>query len=257
MRQLSIESVSLRYAPEGPLILRDVSLTVGSGEVVVLVGRSGCGKTSLLNMAAGFQAPSAGRVLVDGAPVTKPGADRAVVFQDDALFPWMSVGENVAFALKLRGVPARGRRREAEALLQRMDLAGQADRRIWELSGGMRQRVGLARALAAKPDFLLMDEPLGALDAMTREAMQGLLLQASAGSGAGVLLVTHGIDEALVLGTRIVVLAPGPGRVARVLAVDFGARQLAGEPLRDIRRDPRFAAAREALADAIHERVAA
>ena len=257
MHRLTLDRVSLRYVAGGPEVLRQVSLELRSKEILVLVGRSGCGKTSLLNLAAGFIEPTGGTATVDGRAITGPGADRAVVFQDDALFPWLTAGENVAFAQQMRGVPRAERAKEAARLLARMGLAGHAGDAVWQLSGGMRQRVGLARALAARPDFLLMDEPLGALDAMTREAMQTLLLEASAESGAGVLLVTHGIDEALALATRIIVLAPHPGRVVASFDIDFAARQLAGEPARAIRRDPLYAAAREALVDAIYEEVAA
>lgn len=219
----------------------------------MLVGRSGCGKTTLLNTAAGLIAPTGGTVTVGGRKVTAPGADRAVVFQNDALFPWLSVRDNVSFALKLRGVPAHERDIVATRLLGLVKLEGIGGKAIWELSGGMRQRVGLARALAAEPDFLLMDEPLGALDALTRERMQTLLLDIWAANNIGVLMVTHGIDEALLLATRIVVLAPGPGRVVRQIDAGFGRRYVSGEPVRSIKADPAFNRARAELEDSIFE----
>ena len=244
---------------DGPVpALSNIDLTVAAGRFVVIVGPSGCGKTSLLMMLAGLRTQTSGTILIDGRPIATPDPSRVgVVFQEASLFPWLTAGENVAFAQQMRGVPRAERAKEAARLLARMGLAGHAGDAVWQLSGGMRQRVGLARALAARPDFLLMDEPLGALDAMTREAMQTLLLEASAESGAGVLLVTHGIDEALALATRIIVLAPHPSRVVARFDTDFAARQLAGEPARAIRRDPLYAAAHEALVDAIYEEVAA
>ncbi|BCP54757.1 Taurine import ATP-binding protein TauB [Kaistia sp. 32K] len=256
MPHLALENISLRYDGGAP-VLSNVSLDIRSGEFVVVVGRSGCGKTSLLNLAAGFLSPASGRVLVDGEPVTGPGAQRAVVFQNDALFPWLSTAENIAFAARLAGVGPAERRQQADRLLDVVGLAGLGDRPVWQLSGGQRQRIGLARALAADPAFLLMDEPLGALDAMTREGMQDLLLSAWARSGAGTLLITHGVEEALYLATRIIVMAPGPGRIIRRLDVDFGRRRLAGESARSIKVSPAFVTAREDLLDSIFEREAA
>ncbi|MCX5495285.1 taurine ABC transporter ATP-binding protein [Kaistia dalseonensis] len=256
MPHLTLDSISLSYDGGAP-VLANVSLGLRSGEFVVVVGRSGCGKTSLLNLAAGFVTPTSGRVLVDDAAVKGPGADRAVVFQDDALFPWLSTAENVAFGPRLAGIGAAERRRIADERLAIVGLPGLGDRPIWRLSGGQRQRVGLARALAANPTFLLMDEPLGALDAMTREAMQELLLDVWGRTQAGFLLITHGVEEALFLATRIVVMAPGPGRIVRTLAVDFGKRRLAGESARAIKASADFVAARESLLDAIFEREAA
>ena len=256
MPHLAIETVSLRYDGAAP-VLANLSLDISSGEFVVVVGRSGCGKTSLLNLAAGFLKPASGSVSVDGRKVEGPGADRAVVFQNDALFPWLSTADNVSFAARLAGVAPAERGAKAERLLEIVGLAGLGDRPIWQLSGGQRQRVGLARALAANPDFLLMDEPLGALDAMTRESMQDLLLSAWDRSGAGTLLITHGVEEALYLATRIIVMAPGPGRIIRRLDVDFGRRRLAGESARSIKASPEFVAAREDLLDSIFEREAA
>jgi taurine transport system ATP-binding protein len=253
MTTLALSNVSIAYAGQVAPAVAHVDLSISTGDFVVLTGRSGCGKTSVLNVAAGFVAPSAGSVRVDGTPITAPGSDRAVVFQNDALFPWLSVRENIAFALRMRGVPEAERRRRSDALLAQVKLDEAGGKSIWELSGGMRQRVGLARALAAEPAFLLMDEPLGALDALTRERMQTLLLDIWASHGAGILMVTHGIDEALLLGTRVVVMAPGPGRIVRQIEADFGRRYVAGEPIRSIKADPDFAAARADLADAIFD----
>ncbi|ATU90264.1 taurine ABC transporter ATP-binding protein [Phyllobacterium zundukense] len=257
MAHLSLDHVSVHYDGRPQPAIANASVLVQSGDFVVLVGRSGCGKTTLLNAAAGLIAPTGGKVTVDGKPVTAPGADRAVVFQNDALFPWLSARENVAFSLKLRGVPLKEREAIAERLLSLVKLAGFGGKSIWELSGGMRQRVGLARALAAEPAFLLMDEPLGALDALTRERMQTLLLDIWAANNLGVLMVTHGIDEALLLATRVVVLAPEPGRIVRQIDASFGRRYAAGETVRAIKADPAFALARAELEDSIFEGEAA
>ncbi|MFI0845531.1 taurine ABC transporter ATP-binding protein [Mesorhizobium sp. IMUNJ 23232] len=251
MTKLTLAKVGVHY--DGQPAVVDASIAVASGEFVVLTGRSGCGKTTLLNVAAGLVAPTSGSASVDGRPIDGPGADRAVVFQNDALFPWLSARENVGFALKMRGVDERERHRKSDELLRQVKLEGYGGKAIWELSGGMRQRVGLARALAAEPDFLLMDEPLGALDALTRERMQTLLLDIWSARPTGVLMVTHGIEEALFLGTRIVVMAPGPGRVVRQIDAGFGRRYAAGELARSIKADPDFVAARAELADAIFD----
>jgi len=251
MSLLSFDDVSLYYSTQGA-VLSGIGLSFGRGEFLTVIGRSGSGKTSLLNLAAGFLAPSRGRITLDGTPVIGPGRERAVVFQDDALFPWLTVRENVAFALRLSGRPRAERLERAEALLAGVGLAGQGGKRIWQLSGGQRQRVGIARALAADPAFLLMDEPLGALDAMTRDRMQELLLRVWSDSGAGVLLITHSVEEALFLATRVLVLAPDPGRIVIDRAVDFGQRFLNGETSRALRAEPGFIALREELVDAIH-----
>ncbi|MCG8273701.1 taurine ABC transporter ATP-binding protein [Aquamicrobium sp. NLF2-7] len=253
MPQLSLDDITIHYDGQPHVAVAQTSLAVATGEFVVLTGRSGCGKTSLLNVAAGLVEPLSGSATIDGRPITAPGADRAVVFQNDALFPWLSVRENVAFALRMRGVAPGRRQAQADALLRKVRLDNSGDKRIWELSGGMRQRVGLARALAAEPDFLLMDEPLGALDALTRERMQSLLLDIWASAEAGVLMVTHGIEEALLLGTRIVVMAPGPGRIVWSREAAFGRRYADGEPIASIKADPEFIAARAELSAAIFE----
>lgn len=253
MPQLSLSEIAVRYAGQAAPAVQGASLSIGSGEFVVLTGRSGCGKTTLLNVAAGLVRPISGTASIDGREIAGPGADRAVVFQGDALFPWLSVRDNVAFALRMRGVSEAERHRRSAELLRQVKLDGSAQKAIWELSGGMRQRVGLARALAAEPDFLLMDEPLGALDALTRERMQTLLVDIWASRDVGVLMVTHGIEEALFLGTRIVVMAPGPGRIVREFPAAFGRRYAAGEPAASIKADRAFVAARAEIAEAIFD----
>ncbi|KOF13340.1 taurine transporter ATP-binding subunit [Ensifer adhaerens] len=257
MSMLTLENVSLRYAPgdgrsQALLVLDRINLNVTEDDFVVVIGRSGSGKTSLLNLAAGFLAPSSGRIALDDRLLSGPGSDRAVVFQDDALYPWLTAVENVAFPLRLRSVGKDQRLKEAYALLERVGLPDAADRKIWELSGGMRQRVGIARALAARPRFLLMDEPLGALDALTRVRMQGFLLDMWKSSRAGALLITHSIDEALMLATRIIVLTANPGRIAKIIPVNFGRDYLSGIPQSELRASAEFRRLHDGLTGLIH-----
>ena len=258
MSLLTMQNLSLAYPQSrgvgvAPDILQNISLSLGDDEFVVVIGRSGSGKTSLLNLVAGFIQPTRGRIAIDGEAITGPGSDRAVVFQDDALYPWLNARDNICFPLKLRNVAKVEREARAEELLDLVGLSGAGARKVWELSGGMRQRVGIARAVASGPKFLLLDEPLGALDALTRSRMQGLLLKVWKASRTGMLLITHSIDEALFLATRIIVLAPSPGRIQADISVDFGRRHLAGEDSRALRACPEFKAAQERLMELIHE----
>ena len=259
MSVLTFRNVSLRYparpgrgSPGEKLVLDTINLQIASNEFVAVIGWSGSGKTSLLNLAAGFLDPSAGTITVDGEPVRGPDADRAVVFQDDALYPWLDARDNIAFPFKLKGIPLAERRARADTLLDRVGLANAGDRRIWELSGGMRQRVGIARALAAEPRFLLLDEPLGALDALTRTRMQEFLLRIKAESGAGALLITHSIEEALLLGTRIVVLSPNPGRLTAEIEAGFNAEVLNGASVAAVKASPLFKRMHAGLTGLIH-----
>jgi taurine transport system ATP-binding protein len=256
MSRLALQGVSLNYAATNGGktrdILHNINLALDEHEFVVVIGRSGSGKTSLLNLAAGFLAPTRGSVTVDGRTIEGPGRERAVVFQDDALYPWLNARENVGFPLKLRHVPKQSRDLRAEELLNLVGLTGAGDKKVWELSGGMRQRVGIARALASDPKFLLMDEPLGALDALTRSRMQSFLLNVWRASATGVLLITHSIDEALFLATRVIVLEPHPGRIVADIPLDFGRRHLDGEDASVIRQSDGFKSAHERLTLLIH-----
>ncbi|MGW3349555.1 ABC transporter ATP-binding protein [Nonomuraea rubra] len=212
---ITLESLSLGYA-RGP-VLREVDLAVRPGEVLVIVGASGSGKSTLLRALAGLLPPRGGRVLAGGEEVTGTSRERAMVFQDDGLLPWRTVRRNVELPLRVRGLPRGERRAVAAEWLARVGLEGHEDRLPRELSGGMRQRVQLARALAGAPRAVLMDEPFGALDAQTRAGMQALLLDVLRDTRATIVFVTHDVDEALLLADRVVVL--GHGGVRTVIDV--------------------------------------
>lgn len=240
---LSVSHLHAHYG--GQLALQDISLTIDSGELLVVLGPSGCGKTTLLNLIAGFLPVTSGTITLDGEAIDGPGAERGVVFQHEGLLPWRNVLDNVAFGLQLAGVSKAERRAVAQRMLKKVGLEGAEKRFIWQLSGGMRQRVGIARALAADPRLLLLDEPFGALDAFTREQMQELLLTLWRDSGKQVLLITHDIEEAVFLASELILLSPGPGRIIERLSLDFGRRYTAGESCRSIKSDPRFIERRE------------
>lgn len=206
-----LEGLSVAYG--GTQVLERTELDLPAGSFTALLGPSGCGKSTVLGAVAGFVKPTGGRVTAGSAPVLGPGPDRGVVFQHYALFPWRTARGNVEFALKRLGLPRAERRRRALAALAEVGLADGAEKYPAQLSGGMQQRVALARALAAEPEVLLMDEPFGALDALTRARMQALLRELWQRRGTTVLFVTHDIDEALALAERVVVLGGAPGRV--------------------------------------------
>jgi len=201
--------------------VQDVSLRIAPGRFVCLLGPSGCGKSTLLNMAAGFIRPSTGRILVDGAPVTGPGADRGVVFQEYALFPWYTVLENVALGPRAKRLPRAEQQALAERYLRMVGLHEHRHKFPKELSGGMRQRAAIARTLANQPPIILMDEPFGALDAQTREGLQDQLLDIWTGTQTTIVFVTHSINEAVFLADEIAILAAHPGRLVHVVGNDL------------------------------------
>lgn len=219
--KLVIDRVSVCYRGEEGSVqaLENVSLSQEEGTIIVVVGPSGCGKSTLLNVVAGLVKPSSGTVTFNGKPVIKPGPDRAVIFQDGALFPWLTARQNVEFGLKQIGMSAKERMDRSRALLGKMGLLAFEDRPIGELSGGMRQRVAIARAMALEPEAILMDEPLSALDAITREDLYVELQRLWQETKSTVLFVTHNVREAVVLGDRVVLMSPHPGRLRQVYEV--------------------------------------
>jgi NitT/TauT family transport system ATP-binding protein len=213
---IEFEHVCLEYG--GRPVLADLSLTVGAGEIVCIIGPSGCGKTTALRVAGGLARLKSGSVRIAGKPVTGPRRDVAIVFQDygKALLPWRTAAGNVSLALEAAGIAARERRGRVGALLEKVGLQGHAEKYPTEMSGGMQQRLQIARCLAQEPSVLLMDEPFGALDAMTRQTLQDEMLSIVAETGATVFFVTHDLEEAIYLGDRVIGLLPNPGRVGTV-----------------------------------------
>jgi taurine transport system ATP-binding protein len=252
---IAIDRVSMVYAAgggEAVHALDDVSLTIAAGQMVTILGPSGCGKTTLLNIIAGFLRPTSGEVRVGATPVRGPGPDRGMVFQQGALFEWLTVAGNVSFGPRMARRPRAETAAKVERLLATVGLEGFADKPVYQLSGGMQQRVALARCLANEPDVILMDEPLGALDALTREKMQVLVLRLWKEFGKTIVFITHSVEEALFLGEKVVVMAPRPGRILRQLGVPFGERGLAADP-RAVKSSPDFVAAREEILSVIWE----
>ena len=225
-------------ASAGVIALQDIDLTIEAGQFVCLLGPSGCGKSTLLNAIAGFETPTSGRILVGGRQVAAPGPDRAMVFQDYALFPWLTVAGNVGFGLQVRGLHRAEVRRRVDALLDMLGLAEFSTRFPRDLSGGMRQRVAIARALAVDAPVLLMDEPFGALDALTRQNLQDELLRLWTALGQTIVFVTHSIEESLYLADRVVVMSSRPGTIQRDQKVELPRpRDSASAPFNDLRRE--------------------
>lgn len=230
--------------------LRDVSLSLPAGSLTCIVGESGCGKSTLLRMAAGILRPTSGSVCIAGEEIRSPGRERAFVFQDHNLFPWKTTRQNVEWGAKMMGVPRDRYRSNSERLLAVMGLERFANSLPGELSGGMKQRVGIARALCVEPSWLLMDEPFSALDAHTRERMQTELLRVLEEERRGVLFITHSVDEAILLADRVIVMSPRPGTVLQEVPIDL-PRPRSGR-LPEVRRDPRWAEYRLRLDDLLN-----
>jgi len=211
--------------------LRDVNLEIREGELVCLVGPTGCGKTTLLRLVAGLESPTAGDILLDGRPVSGPGADRGMVFQQYSLFPWRSALANVTFGLEVKGIPRRDQLQRAQKALAQVGLEKFAKASPYELSGGMQQRVAIARALVNQPEVLLMDEPYGSLDERTRQTLQDVLLNLCAQERKTVLFITHSLDEAVYLADRVVIMGGMPGRVIGHVALELPhPRERASQP---------------------------
>ena len=245
--KIQIAGVGKTFGSGAPA-LGGIDLEIAEREFVCLLGPSGCGKSTLLNIVAGFLAPTTGRVLVDGSPVTAPGADRGVVFQEYVLFPWLSVAGNVEFGLKLKGLSRAERERTVARYLDLVGLGAHAAKFPTQLSGGMKQRVAIARALANSPSIILMDEPFGALDAQTREVLQDELSRIQRLEHKTIVFVTHSIREAVYLADRVVVMTSAPGRIKQIFEVKLGE-------VRD-RFAPEFTEIESAITRTVKEEVA-
>ncbi|MEM9100091.1 MAG: ABC transporter ATP-binding protein [Pseudomonadota bacterium] len=249
MSGLLINDVSMRFdLPNGEAVqaLKNVSLDIKQGELMAVLGPSGCGKTTLLNIVAGFLAPTEGQLVLNGHDVRGPDAERGMVFQQGALFEWMNVRENVAFGPRMKSMPRGEMDQIVDHLLEVVGLKDFKQKAIYELSGGMQQRVALARCLANDPDVILMDEPLGALDALTREKMQSLVLDLWKETGKTIILITHSVEEALLLGERLLVMAPRPGRIHKEYRLPFADLGV-GADLREVKKHADFGPTREEI----------
>jgi len=222
-----------------------IDLTVKKGELVSIIGPSGCGKTTILRMIAGLLEPTEGSIIIAGKECKEPGPDRGMVFQDFALFPWRSVRRNVEFGLEVAGVPKEERHQKADEYIELVGLGEFKNARIHELSGGMKQRVGIARALINNPDVILMDEPFGALDAQTRNIMQAQLVKILEKTGTTIIFITHSVDEALFLSDRVVVLSPRPSKIKEIINLDW--------PRPRDRSAPEFTALRKRILDELEK----
>jgi NitT/TauT family transport system ATP-binding protein len=254
--RIQFQGVSVDFPTErGPMrVLDNVSFDIRNGEFVSIIGPSGCGKTTMMNIVGGFVQPTRGSVLLDGTPVTQPGPDRGVIFQEYGVFPWLTVKQNIEFGLKLSAgkVPAAQRGEITQRYMKLMGLTDFANHFPKHLSGGMRQRLAIARAYAVRPEFLLMDEPFGALDAQTRSAMQDLLLEVLQREGKTVMLITHSVEEAIYLSSRIVVVTARPARIRTVIEVPFGYPRA-----ENVHEDPRFGELRAHIRDLVMQEYAA
>lgn len=251
MSVLEAKHIHLTFPKQQKPVLQDINLTIEEGSLTVILGESGCGKTTMLNILAGFQKPSSGDVLVNHEVVTGPDVTRAVVFQDHALLPWLNVADNVGFALQLKGLKRAEIEKQVSAILKIVGLSHVEKANIWELSGGMKQRVGIARALISHAPFILLDEPFAALDAFTRENMQQLVLDLWIQQNKSFFLITHDIEEALLLSNQLVLMTAHPGKIVETLHLDFAQRYRQGESIRSIKSDSQFIQLREQLFESL------
>ena len=226
--------------------LKDITFDLKKGELLTVLGPSGCGKTTLLNIAAGFLRPTSGSITLGGNEINGPGVERGMVFQQGALFEWLTVNENVNFGLRMKKEDTIKTAKKVEEWLEIVGLKGFGNTPTYQMSGGMQQRVALSRCLINDPDLILMDEPLGALDALTREKMQSLVLKIWKETGKTIILITHSVEEALLLGERLYVMAPRPGRIHKEYNLPFAAMGLKGD-LREIKKNKDFSTKREEI----------
>ena len=235
-------------SPKGETVhaLKDINFKLNKGELLTVLGPSGCGKTTLLNIAAGFIRPTSGQIILGDKEINGPGVDRGMVFQQGALFEWLTVAENVNFGLRMKKEDPIKTVKKVEEWLNIVGLQGFGNTPTYQLSGGMQQRVALARCLINDPEVILMDEPLGALDALTREKMQSLVLKIWKETGKTIVLITHSVEEALLLGERVYVMAPRPGRIHREYNLPFASMGLKKD-LREIKNDKEFVSKREEI----------
>jgi taurine transport system ATP-binding protein len=235
-------------SPKGETVhaLKDINFKLNKGELLTVLGPSGCGKTTLLNITAGFIRPTSGQIMVGNKEINGPGVDRGMVFQQGALFEWLTVAQNVNFGLRMKNEDPIKTKKKVEEWLDIVGLQGFGNTPTYQLSGGMQQRVALARCLINDPEVILMDEPLGALDALTREKMQSLVLKIWKETGKTIVLITHSVEEALLLGERVYVMAPRPGRIHREYNLPFASMGLKKD-LRDIKNDKEFVSKREEI----------
>ena len=250
---VEFRNVSMRFANKDGQIdaVQNTDLNIEDGEFLCLIGPSGCGKSTLLNMIAGFIRPTSGEVLLDGKPVLHPSAERGVIFQSTvALLPWLNVSDNVGFGLKIKKTPKAEREALVEHYLKLVGLWEFRGRAIYELSGGMQQRVALCRVLVNNPKILLMDEPFGALDELIREKMQEELVKVARQSGKTAFLITHSVEEAIFLGTTVAVMSPRPGRIVRKFETNLDS-SLDHLDARAIKSDPAFVALREEVMECV------
>ena len=254
MEKVKIEKLSKRFKgrrdQDDILVLSEINLLVDEGEFVSILGPSGCGKSTLLYIIAGFIQPSEGKLLKDGIPIISPGPDKGIIFQEYALFPWLTVSENIKFGLETQNVPSDEQERIVGKYIEMMHLNRFRDAYIYELSGGMKQRVAIARTLAYEPDIILMDEPLGALDAQTREILQAEILSIWEDFKKTILFVTHSIEEAIYLSTKIVVMSARPGKIIQIIDLrDFSPTE------KKSKSSLKFANLRQTIWDVIKDEV--
>ena len=247
MSVLRADKISLTYPNQAVAVLNEIELDIKENTLTVILGESGCGKTTLLNILAGFQDVTAGAVKFNDEILNGPDSRRAVVFQEHALLPWLNVAENVGFSLQLKGHKPKEIESQVNQILATVGLSHVAKSNIWELSGGMKQRVGIARALISHAPFILLDEPFAALDAFTRENMQEFVLDLWIKERKGFFLITHDIEEALLLSNQLVLMTARPGTIVETLHLDFAERYRNGESIRQIKSDPKFIELREQL----------